>query len=156
MTNNYILILIQRAEKLSKMDILRIYKLIDKKITFEDVEDVLRAEQDEKFILLSDEGFGMFLDGLIIDNRGPSDKKRKNTKFFLNNNVILKKLRIAFNLQDEDMIKAFELGEVSMIKSQLSSFFRKEGHPNYKRCSDTKLKSFIKGCGKLRRKDEIQ
>jgi uncharacterized protein YehS (DUF1456 family) len=153
MTNNYVLKLIQRAIDISEVDILKIYKSMDKKITKEDVEDILREEQDEKFILLSDDGFLLFLDGLIEWRRGKSKTKSKKViKTYLNNNVILKKLRIAFDLKDEQMIKLFSLVEQEITSSELTPYFRKEGHVNFKRCSDSTLKKFIKGYGKLLKK----
>ena len=61
------------------------------------------------------------------------------------NNTILKKLRIALDLQDADMFQIFELSGNSINKSQLSGIFRKEGHKNYRECSDKLLEDFLNG-----------
>lgn len=153
MTNNYILLLLKRAIDLSDEEILKIYKLVDKKITKDDVDDVLRTENDPKFILLSDEAMMLFLDALIIWRRGKSNKKpSKNQQVYFSNNIVMKKLRIAFDLKDEDVIELFSHVEVSISKSQLSAYFRKAGHENYKKCTDSMLKNFIKGSGKFLKK----
>lgn len=146
MTNNYILKNILQTLGLNSKDALKIYNLADKEIALEDVDDVLREEDDPKFILLHDEGLTLFLDGLIIYKRGASDKKPSDKQpEDLTNNQILKKLRIAFNLRDEDMIKIFSLENIELTNSELTPYFRKKGHRNYKKCSDSLLKSFLKG-----------
>jgi len=148
MTNNYILSSIMDSVKLSKVDILKAYKLVDKKITQDDVDDILREPSDEKFILLSNEGFELFLNGLITYKRGPSDKKAKKQKIYFSNNIILKKLKIALDLKDEDIIAIFENDGLEITKSQLTAYFRRDGHINYRKCSDSLFKRFIKGLKK--------
>jgi len=148
MTNNYILRSMINSLKLDKVDVLKSYKLVDKKITQEDVDDILREESDEKFILLSDEGFELFLNGFIVYKRGPSDKKANKQKINFSNNIILKKLKIALDLKDEDIIEIFVNDGLEITKSQLSAYFRRDGHVNYRNCSDSLLKRFIKGLKK--------
>ena len=150
MTNNHILELIMKAVKLDKIDVLKAYKLADKKITPEDVDDVLKESSDPEHVILSDEGLELFLNGLILFKRGPSpDKKKKEPKkTHLTNNIILKKLKIALDLKDDDIIAIFTADDTKMIKSQLTAYFRREGHENYRACSDALLKSFIYGYGK--------
>ena len=145
MTNNYVLSLLMNSLKLDKVDILKSYKLADKKITQDDVDDILREPSDEKFILLSDEGFELFLNGFIVYKRGPSDKKGKKQKIYFSNNIILKKLKIALNLKDEDIVAIFENDGLEITKSQLTAYFRRDGHINYRKCSDSLLKRFING-----------
>jgi len=146
MTNNFVLISIMNAINLDKVSVLKAYKLVDKKVTQDDVEDILREEKDEKFILLSDEGFELFLNGLIAFKRGPSDKKAKKQKINFSNNIILKKLKIALDLKDEDIIEIFSNDGLEITKSQLTAYFRRDGHINYRKCSDSLLKRFINGC----------
>ena len=146
MTNNFVLISIMNAINLDKVSVLKAYKLVDKKVTQDDVEDILREEKDEKFILLSDEGFELFLNGLIAFKRGPSDKKAKKQKINFSNNIILKKLKIALDLKDEDIIQIFANDGLEITKSQLTAYFRRDGHINYRKCSDALLKRFINGC----------
>ena len=145
MTNNYILSSIMDSLKLDKVDILKSYKLADKKITQDDVDDILREPSDEKFILLSNEGFELFLNGFISYKRGPSDKKAKKQKIYFSNNIILKKLKIALDLKDEDIIAIFEKDGLEITKSQLTAYFRRDGHINYRKCSDSLMKRFING-----------
>lgn len=63
----------------------------------------------------------------------------------LTNNDILKKLRVALELKDEDIIHILKLSDFEITKSELSALFRKEDHPNYKPCGDQLLRNFLNG-----------
>jgi uncharacterized protein YehS (DUF1456 family) len=69
------------------------------------------------------------------------------------NNIIMKKLRIALNLKEEDILEIFELAEFEMTKPQITAIFRKKGHKHYKECQDQMMKKFLAGLAiKMRRK----
>ncbi len=63
----------------------------------------------------------------------------------MTNNTILKKLRIALELKDTDMIEILKLADFEISKSELSALFRKEDHRNYKECGDQLLRRFLDG-----------
>jgi len=63
----------------------------------------------------------------------------------MNNNDILKKLRIALSLQDTDIIEILKLADFEITKTELNALFRKEGHRNYKSCGDQLLRRFLDG-----------
>lgn len=63
----------------------------------------------------------------------------------LTNNDILKKLRVALMLKDEDVIEILKLAEFTITKSELSALYRKPEHENYKECGDQLLRNFLNG-----------
>lgn len=63
----------------------------------------------------------------------------------MTNNDILKKLRVALQLRDNDIVSILELVDFRISKSELGAFFRKEGHPKYKECGDQILRNFLNG-----------
>ena len=63
----------------------------------------------------------------------------------LTNNDILKKLRVALKMRDDDIIKVLELVNFKISKSELSALFRSEDHPNYIVCKDQLLRNFLNG-----------
>ncbi|KIO75719.1 hypothetical protein TH53_19045 [Pedobacter lusitanus] len=63
----------------------------------------------------------------------------------MSNNDILKKLRVALELNNEDIIKILELVNFKVTKSELGSFFRSDDHPNFKPCGDQILRNFLNG-----------
>lgn len=63
----------------------------------------------------------------------------------LTNNDILKKLRVALKLRDDDIIKICKLVDFNISKSELGALFRKEDHPKYMECGDQILRNFLNG-----------
>jgi uncharacterized protein YehS (DUF1456 family) len=63
----------------------------------------------------------------------------------MNNNDILKKLRIALELKDTDIIEILKLADFEISKTEINAIFRKEGHRNYKECGDQLLRRFLNG-----------
>ena len=61
----------------------------------------------------------------------------------LTNNDIFKKLRVALELRDDDIVKILKLVEYDISKTELSAIFRNEDHPNYKVCGDQLLRNFL-------------
>ncbi len=61
------------------------------------------------------------------------------------NNDILKKLRVALQLRDDDIIDILKLSNFTISKTELSAFFRKEDHPNYRICGDQVMRNFLNG-----------
>ena len=145
MKTNDILYKIQKALNLTTEDMLKAYKLANYSMEAEKLGSLLKRERDTGFVLCSYEDLGMFLDGLVVLKRGPNPKKSTNDTVVLSNNLILKKLRIALELKEAETEIVFGLGEVQLSKQQLSSLFRKEGHKNYRECSDELLMVFLDG-----------
>ena len=63
----------------------------------------------------------------------------------LTNNDILKKLRVALHLRDEDIIEILKHKDFQITKGALNDLFRKEDHPNYKEAGDQILRNFLDG-----------
>lgn len=66
-------------------------------------------------------------------------------KKMLTNNDILKKIRVALELKDEDVVKILKLANFEITKSELNALYRKPDHPNYKECGDQLLRNFLNG-----------
>ena len=63
----------------------------------------------------------------------------------MTNNDILKKLRVAHKLRDEDIIKILKLVDFEIGKSELNALYRKEDHPKYMKAGDQILRNFLNG-----------
>jgi uncharacterized protein YehS (DUF1456 family) len=63
----------------------------------------------------------------------------------MSNNDIIKKLRVALQLKNTDIIEILKLVDFKITESELGAFFRKEDHPNYKPCGDQILRNFLNG-----------
>lgn len=63
----------------------------------------------------------------------------------MNNNEVLKKLRVALQLRDDQIVDILKLADFNMDKSELNAFFRNQDHPNYMECGDQVIRNFLNG-----------
>lgn len=111
----------------------------------------LSREDDNGFLELSDAELCLFLDGLIIEKRGlRPDGATPEPLEFLPTNEVLKKLRIAFSLRDDEVLAIFERAEFVVSKAELGSFFRKKGQRHFRKCPEQVLRKFLQGLAKGR------
>ena len=112
----------------------------------------LARDGEANYVLCEDVNLARFLNGLIIKNRGPRDDGIPEPETYLNNNSVLRKLKIALNLQADDMIEILKLNEFDLSKHELSALFRRPEHKNYRECLDQVLRNFLDGMEKRYRK----
>jgi uncharacterized protein YehS (DUF1456 family) len=145
--NNDVLRSIRYALDLGDAKVVEIIKLAGLEIEQSDLASFLKKEDEEGFVQCDDEVMLSFLDGLITYKRGKMEPRpgQDNKPERLTNNTILKKLRVAFELKEEDMHKVLELAGFSVSKPELSALFRMKGHKNYRACGDQLLRNFLKG-----------
>ncbi|WP_137935859.1 DUF1456 family protein [Chitinivorax sp. B] len=111
------------------------------------VQAMLKLEDETGFLACNNTQLNAFLDGLILDRRGPSDRNTepKTTLQRMTHNLILKKLRIAFELKETDLVEIMQLAQFQISKPELNALFRNPGHKNYRACGDQFLRNFLKG-----------
>lgn len=63
----------------------------------------------------------------------------------MNNNDIFKKLRVALQLRDDQIVEILQLVDFRISKAELGAFFRNTDHPNYMECGDQVLRNFLNG-----------
>ncbi len=86
-----------------------------------------------------------FLNGFINNRRGKKDGEQPEPEKRLTNNIIFTKLKIALNLKADDILEILNMVEVNISKHELSAFFRKPTHKNFRACQDQFLRKFLKG-----------
>lgn len=87
-----------------------------------------------------------FLNGLIFNRRGKNeDAPAPSIERKMTNNIILKKLRVAFDLKTTDIVDILKLADFAVRQSEMGAIFRKPGHKNYRECGDQILRNFLKG-----------
>jgi uncharacterized protein YehS (DUF1456 family) len=147
MTGNDLLRRMRYALDLNSETIAEIFGLAGVEIGPIEVLKLLKKEGESGFAACDDVILNAFLDGLITYKRGAQDTKTggQPQSVVLSNNLILRKLKIALMLQDEDMIAILKQAGVRISKPELSALFRAVGHRNYKECGDQLLRNFVKG-----------
>ena len=112
----------------------------------DEVRAFLLRDDEPGYLDCSDAALAHFLDGLILHRRGRDDSlPPRPVEKRIGNNVVLKKLRVAFELRDVDMHEVFAVAGFPVSKPELSALFRQPGHKNFRRCGDQLLRNFLKG-----------
>ncbi len=105
----------------------------------------LKKDDDPDYEECSDVMFATFLNGLINQKRGKKDGLQMPPEQSLNNNAVFRKLKIAFNLQAEDILATLALADFYISKHELSAFFRRSDSRHYRACKDQILRNFLHG-----------
>lgn len=148
MTNNDLLRRLRYALNLNGITMAEIFALAGYEIGPADALKFLKKEDEYGFVPCDDQVMTFFLDGLIASRRGRQEGRTGPLLLpaeALTNNLVLKKLRIALELNDEAMLSILKLAGVRISKSELSAMFRTVGHRNYKECGDQILRNFVRG-----------
>jgi len=145
MTNNDILRRIRYIFDFNDAKIIEIFALAGKEVRRGYIVSWLLKEDEPSYQECNDKMLATFLNGLISMNRGKKKGPQPEPEHSLTNNLILKKLKIALELQSEDVIAILKLADFELSASELSSFFRNPGHRNYRVCKDQILRNFLMG-----------
>jgi uncharacterized protein YehS (DUF1456 family) len=81
----------------------------------------------------------------MSDTDSDHKKPPKPPQSSVTNNDILKKLRIALELKDADIIEILKLADFEISKTELSALFRNPEHKNYRECGNQLLRRFLDG-----------
>ena len=148
MINNDVLRSIRYMLDLGDAQVVEIARLADPGLVLdkESVHAFLKKEGEEGYADCSDRVLAHFLDGLVLHRRGRNEHlPPRPVEKRVSNNLVLKKLRVAFELRDEDMHAAFADAGFPVSKPELSALFRQPDHRNYRACGDQLLRNFLKG-----------
>ncbi len=145
MNNNDVLRRIRYTFDFDDSKMIAIFALGGLDVTRAEVSDWLKKDDDPDYRKCSDVQLARFLNGLIIDKRGRRDGPQPEPETSLTNNIIFRKLKIALNLQADEILTLIKQADFSMSKHELSAFFRRPGHKHYRECKDQVLRYFLKG-----------
>ncbi|MFH0784807.1 MAG: DUF1456 family protein [Pseudomonadota bacterium] len=145
MNNTDILRSIRYTLDLGDSKMMAIFKLADYHVTRDQICNWLKKDDDPDWQNCSDMQLAIFLNGLIIDKRGKKEGPPADPEKRLNNNIVLRKLKIAFDLTGEEIVKIMGAAGLRMSDHEVSSFFRRSDHRHYRSCKDQVLRNFLKG-----------
>ena len=148
MLNNDILRRLRFITQLNDSRMIQVFSLVGKKVDLKVINSWLKKEDHPEYEFLPESDLADFLNALIIHLRGPKDGTSTPPQSNLDNNVILKKVKIAFNLTSDDQIEIFRHADFKLSKHELSAFSRRPGHKNYRECKDQVLRNFLNGLQK--------
>ena len=148
MTNNDILRRVRYLFDFNDLKMIELFKLADHEVKRAEVVNWLKKDDDPKLVEITDRELAIFLNGLIIEKRGKREGPQPEPENPLSNNMIIRKLKIVFNLKSDDILELFTLIGKKISKHELSAFFRHPDNKSYEPCGDQYLRQFLNGLQK--------
>ncbi len=145
MKNNIILRQFRYIFDLSDDQMIHLFGVAGMIVSRSQVSDWLKKEEDPNHKEITDIEFATLLNGFINDKRGKPEGEQPPPENRLNNNIILRKFKIALNLKDADMLEIFESVGMKISKHELSAIFRNPKQAQYRECEDQFLRNFLHG-----------
>ncbi len=146
MNHNELLRNLRRALAANETTMADIYANSGRSLSPDEMKCRLRHGNEAGFIQCDDETMACFLEALIIHRRGAKpDQPQPVLTLPLDNNLILKKIRIAFDLKESDLRQILDSVEVELSKQELNALFRRPDHKNFRVCDDSLLRAFLRG-----------
>lgn len=146
MNHNDVLRSLRYMLKVNDAKIIEIVGLSGLTVSADEVASYMKKEEEEGYVRCPDAVMAHFLDGLVIHRRGRDESRPPQPiEVPVTNNAVLKKLRVAFELKEDDMHAILKSVDFPVTKPELSALFRKAGHDNYRPCGDQLLRNFLKG-----------
>jgi uncharacterized protein YehS (DUF1456 family) len=153
-TNNDVLRRIRYTFDYSDSKMIGIFAAADAVVTREQISNWLKREEDPDYKNCTDVQLATFLNGLINENRGKREGEQPKPEKKINNNIIFRKLKIALDLRDEDILEILLLADLHISRHELSAFFRRADHKHFRPCKDQVLRNFLHGIQIMYRPDD--
>ncbi len=148
MNNNDIFRRIRYIFDLNDSQMIELFSLAEYEVTRSEISNWLKKEDDPDFTGINDQMLATFLNGLINEKRGKKEGEQTKPEKKMNNNIVFRKLKIALNLRDDDILEILGLADMRISKHELSAFFRHPSQEQYRPCKDQILRNFLMGMQK--------
>lgn len=146
MLNNDILRSLRYILQTNNQELIRLLKLADADATPEQMVAWLHKEEEEGYQRCPDIILSCMLNGLIYDKRGKDDSAPPlAVERRVNNNVVLKKLRIAFSLKTDDILAIVTEQQFRISMPEITAMMRAPEHKNFRECGDQFMRYFLRG-----------
>jgi uncharacterized protein YehS (DUF1456 family) len=152
MIHNDVLSSVRYMLNINDVGVAKIIELGGRSVPMRDIVGFMRKEDDEDYVVCPDAVMDAFLNGLVTYLRGPApDTGRASPAapprpkdLQVTNNTVLKKLRVAFELKEDDVLALMNAASLEVSKHELRALFRGPEHPNFRACGDQFLRNFLK------------
>ena len=145
MTHNDFLRSIRYLLNVNDSTLADILSLANLEVSIAEIVAFLKKEDEAGYRACGDRVMAHFLNGLVVYKRGPDPSRPPQPiEIPVTNNTVLKKLRVAFELKDSDIIALFAKTGLRVSKAELGAFCRRPDHRNYRECGNQFLRNLLK------------
>jgi uncharacterized protein YehS (DUF1456 family) len=145
MTHNDFLRSIRYLLNVNDSTLADILRLANFDVSTADIIAFLKKEDEAGYLACGDRVMAHFLNGLVLYKRGVDpNRPPQPIELPVTNNTVLKKLRVAFELKDSDIIALFAKTGLRVSKAELGAFCRRPDHRNYRDCGNQFLRNLLK------------
>ncbi len=155
---------VRYALMLDDADVAKMLSLAGFESQSDDIVSWRLKEGEEGYVACPPVALRAMLDGLIVERRGPREgdvvevatpaggtaAPRSRSADLIDNNEVLKQLRIALSLKSDDVHALIEQGGGKITKSEVGALFRKPAARNFRQCGDQVLRWFLAGLAEQR------
>lgn len=146
MLNNDVLRSIRYMLDLSDARMAEMVQASGHDVSLDTMQAFLKKVDEPGFAECDDLTLVQFLDALIVLRRGKDESRpAPPIELPVSNNLVLKKLRTAFGLKDDDIHAMLAAAGFDVSKPELSALFRRKDHKHFRPCGDQFLRHFLKG-----------
>ncbi len=145
MTNNDVLRKLRYTFDITDSQMIKLFSIAGKEVNRSEISNWMKKDDDPAYVNLVDKNLSYFLNGFIINKRGKKEGPLPIAESKINNNIILRKLKIALNLKDSDILELLSYADFRLSKHELSAFFRKPTQGQYRKCKDQVIRNFLHG-----------
>ena len=146
MLNNDILRSLRYILQTNNQELIRLLKLAEADASPEQMVAWLHKEEEEGYQRCPDIILSCMLNGLIYDKRGKDESAPPlAVERRVNNNVVLKKLRIAFSLKTDDILAIVTEQQFRISMPEITAMMRAPEHKNFRECGDQFMRYFLRG-----------
>ncbi len=145
MTNNDILRKLRYTFDITDDQMIKHFANAGKEVNRSEISNWMKKDDDPAYINLVDKNLSYFLNGFIIQRRGKKEGPLPLAESKINNNIILRKLKIALDLKDDEILELLSYADFRLSRHELSAFFRKPTQSKFRKCKDQVMRNFLHG-----------
>ncbi|MFK7996016.1 MAG: DUF1456 family protein [Granulosicoccus sp.] len=162
---------VRYALSLDDADVIDLFRLVSYTADIAQISAWRIKEGNDGYLPCPPDALSAMLSGLIIQRRGVREEATpgsdsgvaatgaegappKPSIVALDNNAVLKQIRIALSLKTDEVHELIQLGGGKLGKSEVNALFRKPAARNYRRCGDQVLRWFLSGLAKRRESEQ--
>ncbi len=145
MDNNFIFYRLRKINDWDEEKMRDLFQSVDFPVSPLSIFAWMKRDIYEGFEAMPDIALAALLNAFVLEKRGKKEGETIVNEEVLTNNLILRKIKIAYSFRDDDIIECLRLADIRIGKAELSAFFRDKKHSHYRICGDQFLRNLIKG-----------